>query len=78
MFSHHGYVFVFKINNSRRFQNLRSRSRTCFMEFGDFKWSRWKFACGLGLRGHVFCVFWIARITTNRQSKQLNIDTNDE
>ena len=36
MFCHHGYVFVFKIDNSGRFQNLSSRSRTCFMEFTDF------------------------------------------
>ena len=52
MFCHHGYVFVFKIDNSGRFQNFRSISRTCFMEIDDFKWSSWKFACGLGLGGY--------------------------
>ena len=76
MFSHHGYVFVFKIDNSGRFENLRSRSRTCFMEFGDLKWSKWKFACGLGLRGHGFLC--ILNCKKKQQSKQLNIDTNDE
>ena len=75
MFCHHGYVFVFKIDNSGRFQNFRSISRTCFMEIDDFKWSSWKFACGLGLGGytsgqkHVKCEIAYTSEQKKRQNK---------